>query len=116
MLKLYQNTITAFHTGHEDFILEIMETVDNDNEPMFESWIYRENTGCKMFVVCEYKKHYPGLSVSDYARTCIKYIKTVGTNGLNHYDIYDQDIEDMELAAWNRDKQHRSAPDLTART
>ena len=113
MHKLPETKTTSYSTGHEDFIIDIVETEDMDGEPMFETWLYRENTGMKSYVVGEYKKAYPGMDTYQYARHIIKYIRTVSPKGYTHYDMYDEEIEDLEKACWLRIEQERKAAALT---
>lgn len=101
MKEIKTNKTTTFTTGHDDFIIDIVETIDHD-EPMFETWLYRENMGHKMFVTGEYKKYYPNITIRQYARTCLDYLRTVGSKGMDTYDIYDQETEDLETATWQR--------------
>lgn len=103
MIEIKGNKTTSFYTGKEDFIIDIIETTDIENCPIYETWLYREKTGHKTFVIGELKEYYPsGWTVKDYARTCIEYIRTSGALGLDHYQIYDQEIEDIEKATWQR--------------
>lgn len=102
MKEVKGNKMTTYKTGHEDFIIDIVETTDIDGEQMYETWLYRENTGTKHFVIGEYKKYYPGMTVKQYARTQIDYIRTVNKKGMNYYDIYDEYIEIIEVETWKR--------------
>ena len=109
MRKVSDIKTTSYYTGHEDFIIDIIE--NNQDDPMFETWLYREKTGTKIYVVGEFKKYYPGMSVDEYAKHIVKYIRTRTKKGYTFYGIYDEHIEDVELAAWQRIKQERqSAP------
>ena len=113
MHKLPETKTTSYMTGYQDFIIDIIETTDPDGEPMYDTWLYREKTGMKMFVVGEYKKYYPGISTYKYARHIIDYIRTVSPKGCTHYDMYDEEIEDLEKACWLRIEQERKAAALT---
>ena len=108
MKKLHETKTTSYMTGYQDFIIDIIETTDPDGEPMFETWLYRENTGIKDFVVGEYKKAYPGISTYQYARHIIAYIRTVTPKGYTHYSMYDESMEDLEMACMRRLEQERS--------
>ena len=112
MKKLHETKTTSYKTGHKNFIIDIIETTDTDGEPMFETWLYREDAGIKTYVIGEYKKAYPGISTYQYAKTIIDYIRTVSPKGYTEYDIYDEEVKDLEMACWQRiqEGQHRSAP------
>ena len=89
MKPITGNITTSFFTGRENFIIDIVETTDKFNEPMYETWLYRQDTGTKIFVVGEYKKYYQKKTVTQYARHMIQYLKIVWSSGYNFYDIYD---------------------------
>lgn len=109
MRKVADIKTTSYYTGHEDFIIDIIE--NEQDEPMFETWLYRENTGHKTYVVGEYKKSYPGMSAYEYAKTMLRYLKVKTNKGYNFYDIYDEEIEDLESAALQRiERERQSAP------
>ena len=100
MRKVADIKTTSYYTGHEDFIIDIIE--NEQDEPMFETWLYRENTGHKTYVVGEFKKDYPGMSAYEYAKTMLRYLKTRNSYGMNFYETYDEEIEDLEIAACSR--------------
>lgn len=101
MRKLDWKT-TTFETGHENFLIDIVESVDQFDDAIFETWLYRKDTGIKTFVVGEMKKNSTGKTVDQYAREIIRYIRTVDRKGFTFYDTYDQDIEDLETATCER--------------
>ena len=51
--------------------------------------------------------------INQRALHIIKYIRTVSPKGYTHYDIYDEEIEDLEKACWLRIEQERKAAALT---
>ena len=101
MRKLDWKT-TTFETGHEDFLIDIVESVDQFGDAIFETWLYRKDTGIKAFVVGEMKKNYPNKTVYQYARGILRYIMAINHKGFTFYDTYDQDIEDLETATCER--------------
>ena len=107
MKRITGNYMTTFATGFEDFMLDIIETKDPDGQGMYDSWLYRKNTGHKVFIIGEYKKYYPGMTASQYARKQIQYLNTVNKYGMNYYQDYDQTIEDIEIADWKRFKAEK---------
>ena len=106
MIKV-SNKTTTFYTGYEDFMIDIVESDDKWNEPMYETWLYREKTGTKIYVVGEQKKIYANKTIEQYALHMIKYIKIVWKSCMNFYDIYDEHIEDIENAVWERIKAEK---------
>ena len=99
MKKMYETKSHVFATGHDDFYLEIVETIDRKTkEPMYDSWLFRKDYGFKTSIIGEYKKNYPGMTVTQYARTLLDYISEPGTYGTTMYDHYQMDLDAMEEA------------------
>ena len=107
MKKLNWKT-TTFDVGYEDFMIDIVESDNKWDEPMYETWLYREKTGTKIYVVGELKKNYPHLNITQYARHMIDYIGIVWDSGYDFYAIYDEHIEDVENACYERMKAERN--------
>ena len=102
MKRIAKSKTTSFYTGHEDFIIDIVDTVHGDQDPIYDIWLYRDGTGVKDFVVGYYKKYLPGKTITEVARTAIDYIETVWDSGMDSYDMYDEMIEDLENAFMDR--------------
>ena len=51
MKRINDSKITSYETGHDDFIMDIVETSAGFGQPMFELWLYRAMTGYKKYIV-----------------------------------------------------------------
>lgn len=108
MFRINNEKTTSYRTGYQDFVIDIIESIEKTGEEVYNTWLYRENTGAKIYVVGELKTSYPGYSTDDYARHIIKYIRTRTAKGYTFYSIYDEEIEDIEIAANNRIKAEKA--------
>lgn len=90
---------TTFETGYENFMIDITEYTetfpDGTKEEMYGSWLYRKNMGIKEFIVGEFKKYYPNISVPEYAKHILDYCCIVWDtgNGKDSFDWYDEQYQ-----------------------
>ena len=96
MKKINSIKTTTFKTGYEDFMMDIVEYTDTlsdgSEEELFGCWIYRKNMGVKEFIVGEFKRDNPDLTVEQFADEMMDYCSIDNGNG-DVFDFYDEQYE-----------------------
>ena len=88
---------TTFATGKENFMIDIVEYEevfkDGTTEKMYGSWLYRYDIGIKEFIVGEFKKHYKGVPLDQYAQHIYDYCMIIWDEekGYTSFDWYDEE-------------------------
>ena len=57
-MKKADITVETYETGREDFLVDVVRTVDKGEE-ITEAWLYRRRMGMKMLMYGLYAKHTP---------------------------------------------------------
>lgn len=80
--------ITAYETGIEDFMIDIVETKFNGKKER-ETWLYRKDFCVKDFVIGEFEEYWEHLDLRNYAESMIDYLSTDTNNdGDNWFEEY----------------------------